>query len=174
MSMSNKSFCCLILLVFALSSLTYSQKPIVEALVASLNTEFEKELIQLINKERSKFKLPNLIFDESLSYAARYHARDMAVDNYFHHHTFDRKNNKLIRTLKTFERVKPFLGKGIAAKSENIGAGQESPQKILTAWMNSPGHRTNILDKEAKYIGIGYYFISNSKYEHYWVMDNGI
>jgi uncharacterized protein YkwD len=172
--MFNHRFYYLLLIIFTFATISFSQKPTGKEMVTTVNLEFEKELIQLINKERSKFKLPNLIFDESLSYAARYHARDMAVDNYFHHHTFDRKNRRLLRVAKTFERIIPFLRNGISAKSENIGAGQVSPQKILLAWMNSPGHRANILDKEAKYIGIGYYFISNSKYEHYWVMDNGI
>jgi uncharacterized protein YkwD len=172
--MYNHRICYSLLIIFIFSTLAYSQKPTGKESVPSVNIEFEKELIKLVNKERSKYKLSNLTFEESLSSAARYHAKDMAVDNYFHHHTFDRKNKRLLRVAKTFERIIPFLRNGISAKSENIGAGQESPQKILLAWMNSPGHRANILDKEAKYIGIGYYFISNSKYEHYWVMDNGI
>ena len=164
----------LFLLFFTLSTLSYSQKPTGKEMVPSVNIEFEKELIQLVNNERTKYKLSNLIFNESLTNAARYHANDMAVDNYFHHHTFDRRNNKLVRVVKTFERIIPFLGNVILAKSENIGAGQESPEKILFAWMNSPGHRANIIDKDAKYIGIGYFNKSNSKYEHYWVMDTGI
>lgn len=54
------------------------------------------------------------------------------------------------------------------AAGENIAAGQTTPAQVVDAWMNSPGHRANILERAYKYIGVGY-VNSGSGYRHYWV-----
>lgn len=50
--------------------------------------------------------------------------------------------------------------------AENLAAGQRTPKEVVNAWMNSPGHRANILKKEVSEIGVGY--VNGGKYGHYW------
>lgn len=52
---------------------------------------------------------------------------------------------------------------------ENIAAGQSSPQEVVEDWMNSPGHRANILDESYTALGVGYYYNSSGLYRSYWV-----
>lgn len=120
---------------------------------SSLNA-FEKEVVDLTNKERSKQGLKALSVDTKLSKSARAKSQDMKDKNYFSH------------TSPTygspFDQMKTF---GITYKSagENIAQGQRSPQEVVTAWMNSEGHRANILNKSYTHIGVGYVKAGN-----YW------
>lgn len=113
---------------------------------SSLNA-FEKEVVELTNKERAKQGLKALSVDSKLSKSARAKSQDMKDKNYFSH------------TSPTygspFDQMKKF---GITYKSagENIAQGQRSPQEVVTAWMNSEGHRANILNKSYTHIGVGY------------------
>ncbi|UYO36723.1 CAP domain-containing protein [Bacillus zhangzhouensis] len=113
---------------------------------SSLNA-FEKEVVELTNKERAKQGLKALSVDSKLSKSARAKSQDMKDKNYFSH------------TSPTygspFDQMKQF---GITYKSagENIAQGQRSPQEVVTAWMNSEGHRANILNKNYTHIGVGY------------------
>ncbi|AYJ89865.1 CAP domain-containing protein [Bacillus safensis] len=113
---------------------------------SSLNA-FEKEVVELTNKERAKQGLKALSVDSKLSKSARAKSQDMKDKNYFSH------------TSPTygspFDQMKQF---GITYKSagENIAQGQKSPQEVVTAWMNSEGHRANILNKSYTHIGVGY------------------
>lgn len=136
--------------------------------VSSSNLSFEQEVLNLVNIERKKRNLKPLALDENLSRAARYHAKDMAEDDYFNHNTFDRKNGKLTQVTgcTTFERARKFTTK-YGSRAENISAGQTTPQEVMKTWMNSSGHRSNILNKNYTHIGIGYYKTSKS-YQYYW------
>ncbi|MGD7060375.1 CAP domain-containing protein [Bacillus altitudinis] len=113
---------------------------------SSLNT-FEQEVVELTNKERAKQGLKALSVDSKLSKSARAKSQDMKDKNYFSH------------TSPTygspFDQMKQF---GITYKTagENIAQGQRSPQEVVTAWMNSEGHRANILNKNYTHIGVGY------------------
>lgn len=53
--------------------------------------------------------------------------------------------------------------------AENIAAGHESAAETVEQWMNSPGHRANILDPELEELGVGYCYAEGSDYDHYWV-----
>ena len=109
--------------------------------------KYEKEVVRLVNLERAKYGLPELTEDWQLSRVARYKSQDMSENNYFSH------------TSPTygspFEMMKNF---GISYRSagENIAKGQASPQAVVNAWMNSQGHRANILNKSYTKIGVGY------------------
>lgn len=113
---------------------------------SSLNA-FEQEVVELTNKERAKQGLKALSVDSKLSKSARAKSQDMKDKNYFSH------------TSPTygspFDQMKQF---GITYKTagENIAQGQRSPQEVVTAWMNSEGHRANILNKNYTHIGVGY------------------
>jgi uncharacterized protein YkwD len=59
------------------------------------------------------------------------------------------------------------------AGGENIAAGYTSPQLVLTAWMNSSGHRRNILNANYCEFGVGYVRREESAYKHYWTLTLG-
>ena len=136
--------------------------------VVAINTELEQEVLRLVNIERKKENLAPLEWSDELAYSARYHAKDMAFDNYFKHDSYDRKNGKLEVVCETFERVQIFFKSGFAC-AENISAGRSTAEATVEGWMNSPGHKANILDKSSKYLGVGYYMKEGSDWTHYCV-----
>lgn len=117
----------------------------------------ENEVIRLVNVERAKAGLQPLKANWELSRIARYKSQDMATKNYFSH------------TSPTygspFDMIKAF-GLSYSAAGENIAAGQTSPQSVMNAWMNSSGHRQNILSPNYTEIGVGLAKSSSGKY--YW------
>lgn len=118
---------------------------------------FEQQVVDLTNAERAKNGLPALKADPTLSKMAHEKARDMSVNNYFSH------------TSPTygspFDMMKQF-GITYNYAGENIAMGQQTPQEVVNAWMNSAGHRANILNANYNYIGVGYVAQGN-----YWVQD---
>lgn len=117
----------------------------------------EQQVISLTNQERAKYGLKALAHDWELSRVARYKSVDMRDKNYFSH------------TSPTygspFTMMKNF---GIAYRSagENIAAGQTTAAEVVRAWMNSPGHRANILNQGYTRIGVGY--AAGGSQRHYW------
>lgn len=108
---------------------------------------FEKEVVRLVNEIRKQNGLAELTYDWQLSRVARIKSEDMRDNKYFSH------------TSPTygspFQMMKSF---GISYRSagENIARGQATPQKVVDAWMNSSGHRANILNSSFTHIGVGY------------------
>lgn len=115
-------------------------------------TSEEIELLKLINQERTKSGLGELKFDEELLKVARIKAQDLVDNNYFSH------NSPVYGS--PFEMMKSF-GITYKAAGENI-AGNSTLQGAVTAWMNSEGHRANILSNAYNYTGIG--IVSSPKY----------
>ncbi|SDP22371.1 spore coat assembly protein SafA/uncharacterized protein, YkwD family [Halobacillus aidingensis] len=117
----------------------------------------ESQVIDLTNQERAKNGLPALKANWQLSRVARYKSRDMANKNYFSH------------TSPTygspFDMMRDF-NVSYNRAAENIAAGQRTPQEVVNGWMNSPGHRKNILDPNLTQIGVGY--AQGGSYGHYW------
>ena len=56
----------------------------------------------------------------------------------------------------------------ISLVGENIAAGYSSPEAVVEGWMNSPGHRANILEAEFTHIGVGYEYLPGTTYKYYW------
>lgn len=114
-----------------------------------INEEYsqEQEVIRLVNKERAEAGLPALKYDWELARVAKYKSRDMNNVGYFSH------NSPTYGS--PFTMMKDF---GISYKSagENIARGQASAEVVVNAWMNSPGHRENILNEDFTHIGVGY------------------
>lgn len=107
---------------------------------------YEKEVLRLVNVERSKENLQELTLYSKLSQAATIRANEL-VETFSH----TRPNGE--RCFSVFGEV------GIPsyyACGENIAAGQKSPEQVVESWMNSPGHRANILSVKYKYMAIGY------------------
>ncbi|MEH7301390.1 MULTISPECIES: SafA/ExsA family spore coat assembly protein [Neobacillus] len=117
----------------------------------------ENQVIQLTNQERAKNGLPAMTADWELSRVARYKANDMRDKNYFSH------------TSPTygspFDMMKNF-GISYRSAAENIAAGQTTPASVVQSWMNSSGHRANILSSNTR-IGVGY--AKGGSYGYYWV-----
>jgi len=118
---------------------------------------FEKEVIRLVNVERAKYGLKPLAENWELSRVARYKSNDMADRRYFSH------------TSPTygspFTMMKNF-GIRYTSAGENIAMGQKSAAEVMNGWMNSSGHRQNILNPNYTQIGVGY--AVNSKGTPYW------
>ena len=140
--------------------------------IKSIDPKMEKEVLRLTNIERQKQGLKKLQLDKRLAYSARYHAKGMAENNYFEHDSYYRNsNNRLKRICGTFERISAFANYGY--KAENISAGRSTAKSTVDGWMNSPGHRKNILNKAYTKLGVGYYYSENSEYKTYWVQNFG-
>lgn len=109
--------------------------------------QFEQQVFDLTNKERTKNGLPALKVDYELSKVAREKSRDMAANNYFDH------NSPTYGS--PFDMMKTY-GINYRSAGENIAKGQRTPEEVVNAWMNSEGHRANILNGSFTHIGVGY------------------
>ncbi|MFC4025714.1 CAP domain-containing protein [Oceanobacillus longus] len=109
--------------------------------------QFEQEVVELTNQERAKQGLSALQIDTELSKVAREKSNDMAVNNYFDH------NSPTYGS--PFDMMKSF-GITYNTAGENIAQGQRTPAEVVEAWMNSEGHRANILNGNYTHIGVGY------------------
>ena len=108
---------------------------------------YEKEVVRLVNEIRVQKGLKELTYNWELSRVARYKSQDMKDNRYFSH------TSPVYGT--PFQMMKSF---GITYRSagENIARGQTSSQAVVNAWMNSSGHRANILSTSFTQIGVGY------------------
>lgn len=109
--------------------------------------EYETEVIRLVNEIRRENGLSALSEDWELSRVARYKSQDMKDNNYFSH------TSPVYGS--PFTMIKNF-GISYRSAAENIAKGQSTPQAVVNAWMNSSGHRANILSPSYKKIGVGY------------------
>ncbi len=120
-------------------------------------SSFQKEVTRLVNVERSKRGLSQLSFNSQLSNVATLKSQDMINKNYFSH------------TSPTygspFDMMKQF-NISYRAAGENIAMGQRTPAEVVNAWMNSQGHRENILNPNFTDIGVGVAKSSNGTL--YW------
>ncbi len=118
-------------------------------------SDVEKEVARLVNVERQKAGLKALTLDNALSNVARTKSQDMADKNYFDH------NSPTYGS--PFDMLKKF-GISYQAAGENIAMGQKTAQEVMTAWMNSSGHRANILSSKFGKIGVGYVVKNGTPY----------
>jgi len=125
--------------------------------VPSSNLTYEQKVVELVNIERQKAGLPALKMDSAISNVARAKSKDMAVNNYFAHQspTYGSAGDMLRQ-----------FGISWRAWGENIAAGQGTPEAVVNAWMNSSGHRANILSSNFSKIGVGY--VTSSSGRPYW------
>lgn len=121
-------------------------------------TQQAREVLELVNKERAKVGAKALTLSDSLTNIATIKAQDMADKGYFDH------------TSPTygspFDMLKRF-GVQYSSAGENIAAGQKDANEVMNSWMNSSGHRANILKADYEQIGIGY--VTGGRWGTYWV-----
>jgi uncharacterized YkwD family protein len=130
------------------------EQPKAQAPATGDASQFVQQVIDLTNAERSKNGLPALKGDSQLNGVAQKKSVDMQQNNYFSH------------TSPTYGS--PFdmmrdMGVSYKTAGENIAQGQRTPQEVVKAWMNSEGHRKNILSPNFTHIGVGY-----EKTGHHW------
>jgi uncharacterized YkwD family protein len=132
-------------------------QPTTTTQTASALSAYEQKVVDLTNQERVKNGLPALKVDLTLSKMAREKSRDMSANGYFSH------------TSPTygspFDMMKKY-GISYSYAGENIAMGQRTPEEVVKAWMNSEGHRKNILSPNFNYIGVGYVSQGN-----YWTQE---
>ena len=108
---------------------------------------YEKEVVRLVNEVRVKNGLSELTYDWQLCRVARYKSQDMKDNKYFSH------TSPVYGS--PFQMMRSF-GISYRSAAENIARGQATPQAVVNAWMNSSGHRANILNPSFTHIGVGY------------------
>jgi uncharacterized protein YkwD len=124
-----------------------------------------QQVAALTNLERAKHNLPPLKYQPNLRDAAMWMAQDMADKNYFSH------TDSLGR--KIGERFPAFGYTPFSMIAENICAGHATPEAAIAAWMDSDGHRKNILRDNIREIGVGYGYNRSSDYKRYWAQGFG-
>jgi uncharacterized protein YkwD len=132
---------------------------------ASADAGFEGRVLELVNQERAGHGLAPLAASDELQAAARGYAGAMASGGFFAHNGPDGSTPA--------SRVEAAGYRGWSWVAENIAAGQRSPEQVMSSWMNSPGHRQNLLSPTAREIGIGHVEQGGTKYGHFWVQNFG-
>ena len=135
-------------------NLIYPGQKLTVPQVDSAVSAYETEVVRLVNEIRREHGLRELTADWELSRVARYKSQDMKDRGYFAH------NSPTYGT--PFQMIQSF-GMPFRTAGENIAYGQRTPQAVVNAWMNSSGHRANILNASYTQIGVGY--VANG---HYW------
>lgn len=118
---------------------------------------YELQVLNLVNEQRANYGLSALKYSTALEAVAYAHSKDMAQNNYFSHTNLSGQS--------PFDRMRQ-AGISYRSAAENIAAGQRTPQEVVNAWMNSSGHRANILNSSVTEMGVGIY--SGGSYGVYW------
>lgn len=131
-------------------------------------SNFEQRVIDLTNQQRVANGCAPFRTESHLMAAAEAHSRDMADNDFFSHTGSDGS--------APWDRM-TRAGYSWGAAAENIAAGYSTPEDVVQGWMNSPGHRANILNCDLHDIGVGYVLqdpdTGDVNYRHYWTQDFG-
>lgn len=132
------------------------------------NVDFITGVVNLTNSFRAQNNLPPLIMNAQLNASAQGHTTDMALNDYFDHTGLNGSD--------IGDRI-GATGYRYSYIGENIAAGYSTPEAVVNGWINSPGHRANMLNPNYKDIGVGYYFLANDtgnfNYNYYWTQNFG-
>lgn len=140
---------------------------------AASPTAREKLTVKLINQARAEARhcggkrypaVGRVTISKQLTYAARRHAADMGKKGYFAHESRNGSDPG--------ERISA-ANYPWASYGENIAAGQPTPQAVVQAWLESPGHCRIIMAEQFRNVGLGYVKVGGSAYGTYWVADFG-
>lgn len=120
-------------------------------------SDYEREVLRLCNIERKNAGLSDLVWSDKAGQATDVRAKELVT-------LFDHKRPDGSSCFTALDQA----GVNYRTCGENIAAGQQTPAEVVADWMNSEGHRENILNGDYKYLGVGYYY-SNAGYRHQWV-----
>lgn len=130
----------------------------------AINTVFMNRVLELTNQFRAKNGLAPLMLNPELITAAQNHSQDMALRDYFAH-TSPINGSTFDSRARSLGYVGSYMG-------ENIAVGYSTPEQVVQTWINSSGHRANLLNPNYKELGIGYYYLGNDtgkvNYNYYW------
>lgn len=115
---------------------------------AEHHSTFEDQVVNLVNQERARRGLKALNHRADVKNVAHKKAEDMIKSNYFSHNSPNYGS--------PFEMLRTF-GVSYQTAGENIAKGQSTPEAVMNSWMNSQGHRQNILNAQYDTIGVGFY-----------------
>ena len=115
---------------------------------AEHSSTFEDQVVTLVNQQRRQNGLSPLTHRADLKNVAHKKAEDMIKSNYFSHNSPNYGS--------PFDMLRTY-GISYQTAGENIAKGQNSPEAVMNSWMNSPGHRQNILNNQYDAIGVGFY-----------------
>ena len=135
---------------------------------AVVDAQAEQQVVEFLNAERRQNGLSELRASTELADAARFHARDLAEDDYLEHDSYDRSGGRLVKSCEWSERVLRFVP-GTRQLAENIAAGAETPREVVDGWMGSSVHRHNMLGAAYTRVGVGYW--TGGRGGFYWVAD---
>jgi len=121
-------------------------------------THYERKIFELTNAERRKYGLAALIWSDTLADVARVHSQDLVTSSVLSHTGTDGST--------PIQRVHR-AGIAISFQGENISAGRNNPEAAIQDWMASAGHRSNILNVEAAYLGVGAIYVVYSRFKYY-------
>lgn len=116
---------------------------------------YAEQVVKLVNEERAKVGAGALTLDKEIEAVALVRAKEIEIS--FSHTRPDGRN---------FSTALTDAGITFRSSGENIAWGQRSPEEVVKAWMNSEGHRANILNTNFTKIGVGYY--QNGAGRNYW------
>lgn len=116
---------------------------------------FAQEMLAMVNAERSRAGVAPLRLSRELMDACRIRAYEI-TKNFSH-------------TRPDGQRFSTVVRDGYYTCGENIAAGNDTVAATMDQWMNSPGHRANILKSDYTELGVGYFYDPNSQWQHYWV-----
>lgn len=150
---------------FVLALTCLIQGAIARPVEAQSGGDWAEQVLSMVNKERAAAGLNTLRMAPELRLSAERYSKYMADANFFAHEGPDGSTPK--------SRIEAAGYSGAVVWGENIAAGQPDPQAVMTAWMNSPGHRANILFPGFTEIGIGVYRASGTRYGVYWTQHFG-
>ncbi|MBW4476674.1 MAG: pre-peptidase C-terminal domain-containing protein [Tolypothrix brevis GSE-NOS-MK-07-07A] len=135
----------------------------------SSGNPFINRVLELTNAQRLQAGLQPLTLNSKLNNSAQTHSEDMALRDFFDH--------KGSNGSSMGDRAKAS-GYNFSRLGENIAAGYATPEDVVQGWLNSPGHRANILNPSYREIGIGYYYLANDtgnvNQNFYWTQDFGV
>jgi uncharacterized protein YkwD len=129
-------------------------------------TRFVRQVLNLTNRRRQQAGLEPLRLHRKLSRSAQIHSQDMALNDVFSHIGSDGSSlgDRITR-----------VGYRFSSAAENIAVGASTPKQVVNLWMNSPGHRANILNPSINHLGVGYYYLpndtGNERWHHYWTQN---
>jgi uncharacterized protein YkwD len=146
-------------------------------LLSTAQASMEQQVIALVNQQRQQHGCAALVLSAQLSVAASGHSQDMALKNRFSHTGSDGS---------TMVSRAVAAGYSYSLLAENLAAGASTAADVVAGWMNSPGHRANMLNCELHELGVGYYAqmddqanvqLDNGQiggpYRYYWTQDFG-
>lgn len=128
---------------------------------------WREEILRLVNVERSRAGLDPLVENQAMEDQATQYACEMIHYDFFAH-------DNPVTDSHVRDRAEEFgiiLGENYMAIGENLAAGQSTPSQVMRDWMDSEGHRANILSKDFTEIGIG--IRTGGDYGTYWVQEFG-